>query len=203
MPDCPPIAIVASLPIDLGADHGDGLGNDRIDLARHDAGARLQGRQLDLANAGQRPGIHPAQIVRDFGQADRQDAQLTGRLDRRVLAAQPSNLEPRRNGMPVCSLSKTATLSPKSGCALMPVPTAVPPCAKLHEALHRVAQTLDRVIDLRAPAVEFLAQRYRHRIHQVRAAGLDDVAVSSAFFSSASTDAATPAAAVRESPSPR
>ena len=32
------------------------------------------------------------------------------------------------------------------------------------------------VIDLRAPAAHLLAERHRHRIHQVRAPGLDDLA---------------------------
>ena len=33
-----------------------------------------------------------------------------------------------------------------------------------------------RVIDLRAPAAHLLAERQRHRVHQVRASGLDDLA---------------------------
>src|SRR6185436_13229135 len=33
-----------------------------------------------------------------------------------------------------------------------------------------------RMIDLRVPAAHLLAERQRHRIHQVRAPGLDDVA---------------------------
>ena len=44
------------------------------------------------------------------------------------------------------------------------------------QPLHRVSQTAGRVFDLRAPAVELLTERHRHRIHQVRAAGLDHTA---------------------------
>ena len=52
----------------------------------------------------------------------------------------------------------------------MPVPTAVPPCASAKRRGLR-----DVVADLRAPAPEFLSQRYRHRVHEMSSPGLDDI----------------------------
>ena len=66
---------------------------------------------------------------------------------------------------------------------------------KCAQALHRIAESFTGVIDLRTPAIEFLADRDRHRIHQVRPTGLDNVSPVSAPFSRASsTGAAAPAA---------
>ncbi len=51
------------------------------------------------------------------------------------------------------------------------------------QPLHRVVEPLNRVLDLRAPAVEFLPHRDRHGVHQVGPAGLDDrVGLAGLFF---------------------
>ena len=77
LPDCPAIAIVASLPITCAHDHRDGFRNDRIHLARHDAAAGLQRRQL---RSSPRPASGPLFIQRRslaiFISADRERAQL-------------------------------------------------------------------------------------------------------------------------------
>ena len=57
----------------------------------------------------------------------------------------------------------------------MPLPIAVPPCASACSRGRQELQAGDAVLDLRAPGAELLAERERHRVHQVRAAGLDDV----------------------------
>ena len=49
--------------------------------------AGLQVGQADLAQAGARAGAHPADVVADLGQADRDGAQLAGRLDQPVAGA--------------------------------------------------------------------------------------------------------------------
>jgi len=46
----------------------------RVDLAGHDAGARLYRRQLDFAETGARAGREQAQVVGDAGQFQRQIA---------------------------------------------------------------------------------------------------------------------------------
>ena len=81
---------------DVVADHLEGdliddLGNHRIDLARHDAGAGLHRRQIDLAKADARPRGQQSQIVADLRQLDRdaledarelhEAAAVLGRLD--------------------------------------------------------------------------------------------------------------------------
>ncbi len=85
LPDCPPMAMAASRPITCAAIIAHGFGNHRVDLARHDAAARLQGRQLQLAEARERTGTHPAQVVGDLHQRHRQRAQLAGEFHGRVL----------------------------------------------------------------------------------------------------------------------
>jgi hypothetical protein len=57
----------------------------RVDLARHDRTARLQRRQFDFAQARERTGIHPAQVVGDLHQRDRQRVELAGQFHRVVL----------------------------------------------------------------------------------------------------------------------
>ena len=70
---------------DVVADHLEGdlvddLGNHRIDLARHDAGAGLHRRQIDLAEADARPRRQQAQIVAGFRQLDGDALQHAGEL---------------------------------------------------------------------------------------------------------------------------
>ena len=87
LPLAPATATVASLPITWAQTIRVASGQHRVDLARHDARARLQVGQVDLGQAGGRPRGHPAQVVADLGQADRDGAQLAGQLDQRVLPA--------------------------------------------------------------------------------------------------------------------
>ena len=93
LPDWPAIVIVASLPMTCAATIVDRLGDHRIDLARHDAAARLQRRQRDLAEARERAAVHPAQVVRDLHQAH-------GRRLRAARTARPpcpASSSPRRS----------------------------------------------------------------------------------------------------------
>ena len=52
----------------------------------------------------------------------------------------------------------------------------MPPSAIELQARARFHDARAAVIDLRAPAAQFLSERHRHGVHQVRAAGLHDVA---------------------------
>ena len=68
---------------DVVADHlerdlVDDLRNDRIDLARHDAGARLHRRQVDLAQAGARAAGQQPQVVAGLGELDRHALEHAG-----------------------------------------------------------------------------------------------------------------------------
>ena len=61
------------------------------------------------------------------------------------------------------------------GCALSPVPTAVPPSASSRRCGSAARSCAIAVIELRDPAGDLLAERQRRRVLQVRAADLDDV----------------------------
>ncbi len=69
---------------DAGAHLQHRLGHDRVDLAGHDRRARLQRRQVELAQPGARSRAHPAQVVADLGQADRHHPQLARHLDQAI-----------------------------------------------------------------------------------------------------------------------
>ena len=76
---------------------------------------------------------------------------------------------------PVSSARSARTRAANSGCVFSPVPTAVPPSGIWPS---RGSASLTRAIalaHLRRVAAELLAERDGHRVHPVRAAGLDDV----------------------------
>ena len=57
----------------------------------------------------------------------------------------------------------------------MPVPIAVPPSGRRRRRFSASSMRSLRRCQLRRPGAEFLPERQRHRVHQVRAAGLDDL----------------------------
>jgi hypothetical protein len=69
---------------DLGRHLAHRLADDRVHLARHDAGARLQVGDVQLAQAGPRPRTHPPDVVGDLVEGHRHHPQLSARLDQRV-----------------------------------------------------------------------------------------------------------------------
>ena len=78
-------------------------------------------------------------------------------------------------GTLVASVSRARTPAAKSGWVFRPVPTAVPPSG-ICATRGRASATRSRPEpDLRGVAAELLAQRDRHGVHEVRAAGLDEV----------------------------
>ena len=87
LPAAPPKATAASLPMTCADDLAHRLGDDRVDLARHDRAARLQVGDADLAETGARPAAHPTQVVGDLHERHRDRAQHARRLDERVARA--------------------------------------------------------------------------------------------------------------------
>jgi hypothetical protein len=162
---------------DLRADHAQRFGNHRIDLARHDRRARLQGRQLDLAQARERPGIHPAQVVADLHQRAGQHVELSRQFHRRIL---------RRDAFEqVVRLGEFRPAGLRQGGAGTARETRIGVDAgsdrgaaerQALQALERVEQPLLRRLQLRRPGAHLLRHGQRHCIHQVGAAGLDDIA---------------------------
>ena len=115
---------------DPRAHHQRGLGQHRVDLAGHDARPRLEVGQVDLGEPGRRPGRHPAQVVADLGEADRDGAQHAGQLDERVARALRLEVvaglgEAAGPVRSASALDRRAAAKPAG--VLMPVPTAVPP----------------------------------------------------------------------------
>ena len=94
------------------------------------------------------------------------------------LAASASNLLGAvTNGMPgQLARARAATRTAYSGCALSPVPTAVPPSASSRRWGSDASRCVEAVVELRDVARELLAERQRRRVLQVGAADLDDVA---------------------------
>lgn len=132
----------------------------------------MQRFQLDLAEPGKRPEFIQRRSLASF-------IRVTARVFNWPDAATAVSCEPirakksspGRNASPVRSFSSWLKRSANRGWALIPVPTAVPPCANCCKA----GSTLDvhaGLSHLLRPATEHLAHAYRHRIHQVGAAGL-------------------------------
>ena len=68
----------------LSTDHHHRFADDRIDLARHDAGTGLESGHYDLTQASHRAAIHPAQVVGDFHQRRSRCLELATELRYRI-----------------------------------------------------------------------------------------------------------------------
>ena len=175
---CEPATVIAvSLPMTCAATCMHDLGDDRVDLPRHDRGALLQLGQA-AARRCRRAGRSPSSPGRWRSwsrETARPSARPTARRGRRGFPGPRTG--PRAGGCRDRSAPPAAsrTRSANSGCVLRPVPVAVPPsgiCATCGSAL----RTRSRAeADLRGVAGELLAERDRHGVHQVRAPRLDDV----------------------------
>ena len=150
-PEAPAQAMVASLPMTCGATMSSISRDHRVDLARHDRAAGLELGDADLADPAARPGGEPADVVGDLRQADadrpqRPDAStspsrlaIASKLVRRLAKRQAGLLgEPRDHRWA------------KSGCVLIPVPTAVPPSGQLADRRPRALQPAEALPHLAA-----------------------------------------------------
>ena len=114
----------------LAADHGQGLGLGRVDLARHDRAAGLVLRQLELAEAAARAGAQSRMSLAIFIRlaASTLSAPCSSTMAS-WLASASNLLGAVTNGRPVIAATSAANASAKPFLALRPVPTAVPPWA--------------------------------------------------------------------------
>ncbi len=120
----------AVVPEYLDGDHHHRLALGRVDLARHDGGARLVVRQLQFAEAAARAGREPAHVVGDLHQRDGKAAQPGGRPHHGVQGALGHELVGGGDErLAVSSAIFAATSREKPAGAFRPVPTAVPPTA--------------------------------------------------------------------------
>ena len=125
----------------------------------------------------QRAAVHPAQVIRYFHQTHAKDLELARQFHRRVLARQGLEIVVAGAEFEPGDRRETAR---KRGAELR---AGVDAGADRGAALRQPVQAgRDRRqarggrVDLRLPRAQFLRQRDRHRIHQMRAAGLDRVA---------------------------
>ena len=160
----------------LGADLQDDLRDDRVDLAGHDRGALLELRQEQLADPGARAGAHQREIVGDLRQRHRDDLQRAAELDERVAVALRLERILRRAD-PQVALGVQLVAHPGGELGVRVQAGAGRGAAErdLRHLRQRVADPLGAEADLRGVPGELLPERHRHRVHQVRPAGLDDV----------------------------
>ena len=165
-----------SLPQHLHAQHRQRLALGRVDLARHDRAARFvlgHARSPRARSAGPRPAS--ARRWRSCAAPWRASSARRGRTRARSCPASAANLlGADRTTVRSTATGQRATRPPNSGCVLSPVPTAVPPIASSRQPRQRQLDGGLGLRELRHVAREFLPERERRRVLQVRAADLDD-----------------------------
>ena len=157
--------------------HRHGFRDHRVDLAGHDAGTGLQGRQRDLGEAGERAGVHPAQVVRNLEQHDRGAAQGSRQLDRRVLRRKAREAV-RRAGERKAGARAEARDGARGKLRVRVDARADGRRAEREPVQARAGRldARDRVLDLRLPRGHLLAHGDGQRVHEMRAPGLHLVA---------------------------
>ena len=150
----------------LHAGHGDRFRHDRVDLAWHAAAAGLQCWQVNLGQSVQGAAAHPAQIIGDFQQGDRNNPQLPAQFNGGILARKRSKEIDRR------PKRDAGTAFQDRGEALREQRVRIQACsyggASLRDSLQLrqyPAQTVHGLLQLGAPATKFLTERDRHCIH--------------------------------------
>ena len=161
----------------LRGDLRDDLADHRVDLAGHDRGALLQLRQDQLAEPGARPGAHPADVVRDLRERGGDDLERARGLDQRVAVGLRLEVVERR-GDRQPRVRRPAARAPAGrtrGACSARCRSAVPPSG-IWPSRGSASSTRARAEPhLRGVAAELLAERHGHGVHEVRAAGLDDL----------------------------
>ena len=159
----------------LGAHLLHRLGDDRVDLARHDRRTRLQVGDVDLGE----PGVGPLPIHRmSFAilmsetAITRHTPDASTSASRAPCASKWSCASVSGSCMSVGELAMTRRANLRG--QLMPVPTAVPPSGSSPTRGKRGLDALDAVLDRLRVAAELLAERDGRGVHEVGAPGLHD-----------------------------
>ena len=161
---------------DLGAGHERRLGDDRVHLPRHDRRARLEVRQVDLAQPRARARAHPAQVVGDLRQSDRDGPQLPGQLDEAIARALRLEVVAGLGQRQARAGGELRDHAPtEAGRRVDAGADGRPAQRQLGDAREGGVQALDAEPHLRRVATELLAERDRRRVHEVRAARLHDI----------------------------
>ncbi len=176
MPWLPASVIAASLPIDLRCHLQRDLGDHRVDLAGHDRGALLQFGQEDLTDSGTRAGTHQCEVVGDLRERHRDDLERARELDQgvtvglrleRVLGS--GDLQTGRLRELCAHARRELGVGVEAGAGRGAAER------NLRHLRQRDAHAASTEAHLCGVAGELLPERDGHRIHQMRAAGLDDV----------------------------
>ena len=161
---------------DLEADLVDHLGDHRVDLRRHDRGARLALRQVDFVQTSARAGRQQAQVVADLRQLHRGaldsavhhhvTAGVRGRLDqvRRRLDVQTGDLAQRGDHLVTVAARGVDAGADGGGTQV-----------DLQQRVGRAADGALFLGEVGAEGGEFLAQGHRDGVLKLGAAHLDDV----------------------------
>ena len=170
--------IAVSLPMTWQETCRTTSGMTGLTLPGHDRRALLQLGQEQLADAGARARAHQREVVGDLRERDRDDLEHrpTARRARRGWPAPRTG--PRAAGSPgrcpreSCARTRVGELRVRvqAGAGRGAAERDLP-----RRAAARPATRCWREADLRGVAGELLAERDRHGVHEVRAAGLDDV----------------------------
>ena len=155
---------------DLDGHHRQRLRLRGIDLARHDRGAGLVLGNRQLAQPGARPRGIPAYVVGDLHEGPGQRAQGAARRHHRVVGGQRGELVGRLDER-LAGLARDLGCRPRAEPGMRVQPGADGGAAQGQrvEARQRGAHAGRRLVELRHPARDHLAERQRGGILQVRA----------------------------------
>src|SRR5579871_151115 len=160
----------------LSADHADGFGDDRVDLAWHDGTARLHGGKLDFAEARAWARAEPASVVGNFHQAHGQGIERAARGNDIIQGALRLEVVAGFVDEDAVQFGKTFADPPrKLGMRVDPRTNGGATQRDLGQFLLRQAHALDAALDLPGIAAKLLAEPDGCRVLKVRAARLDDI----------------------------
>ena len=161
----------------LHGDHRERFALGRIDLARHDRGARLILRDFQFRKSGARPARHQANVVGDLVQRYRERAQRSGQLDQRIVGALHGEFVGRGDEGQAGELGDLGRR--RFGKAGRRVDARSDRRAAQRQAVHALQRSFDPLEIVRQhPGIAgpFLAQGQRGGVLHVGPPDLDDVA---------------------------
>jgi len=164
---------------DLRADHGQGLALRRVDLSRHDGGARFVLGQAELTKAATRSRSKVADVVGDLHERASECVESTAGLDDSIMGSQSLKLVGRRREIDtgeLCDFLGDSHIEAELG--VQPGSDSGSTLSEHLQAREASLDPLDAVRKLRRISRELLAQRQRRSILQMGAADLDDVSES-------------------------
>ena len=132
--------------------------------------------RISSPRPGARAGAHPAQVVRDLRERGGDDLERARGLDQRIaVGLRLEVVERGRDRQPRGVGEQGAHALGELGVRVQAGAGGGAAERDLAEARERVLDARAAELDLRGVAAELLAERDGHGVHEVRAAGLDDV----------------------------